>query len=79
MTFRIIFYSLFFLGKVPLLRLRRGDFVFVLFGFMGAAFGVPPPCGGHLDISCRLPRPTFFVTKKGSEKSPAVARQRTPP
>ena len=27
MTFRIIFYSLFFLGKVPLLRLRRGDFV----------------------------------------------------
>ena len=23
-----IFYSLFFLGKVPLLRLRRGDFVF---------------------------------------------------
>ena len=24
-------------------------------------------------------RPTFFVTKKGSEKSLAVARQRTPP
>ena len=30
-------------------------------------------------ITASTGKPTFFVTKKGSEKSPAVARQRTPP
>ena len=64
MTFRIIFYSLFFLGKVPLLRMWWGDFVFVLFGFMGAAFGVPPPCGGHLDISWLLTKAYLFCDQK---------------
>ena len=34
MTFRIIFYSLFFLGKVPLLRMWWGDFVFVFLFFI---------------------------------------------
>ena len=39
MTFRIIFYSLFFLGKVPLLRMWWGDFVLfclVLWGRLSA-------------------------------------------
>ena len=30
-------------------------------------------------ITASHPRLSFFVTKKGNEKSPAVARQRTPP
>ena len=33
MTFRIIFYSLFFLGKVPLLRMWWGGFCFFAFIF----------------------------------------------
>ena len=33
----------------------------------------------HLFITASTGKTTFFVTKKGSEKSPAVARQRTPP
>ena len=33
MTFRIIFYSLFSWARSPLLRLRRGDFVFFAFIF----------------------------------------------
>ena len=33
----------------------------------------------HLFITASTGKTTFFVTKKGSEKSLAVARQRTPP
>ena len=55
-----------FLGQGPPAADVVGGFCFVLFGFMGAAFGVPPPCGASLVLTSYC----FYVFLSETQKEP---------
>ena len=68
-----IFYSLFFLGKVPLLRLRRGDFVFLFAVCFSGWLSFRATLRRFTRINGFLPLGVPFGDPKGTEKVPATS------